>query len=1019
MAMLESESKDGAHSSSSSDEKQHDLIVDSPSKHEHHVRVESFKRRVSARKLVAQWHLYQSQARTTRSLALAFVDIGISSFNPMNEPRPTTGWSAHRLSFSAFDEFSAKARDPSNIKKTQAFTTRLEQRLMLLKTPLKFDPLPILKLVNPPTRNGAQASERYPARILLSAFMISAFPDIVLDLKNGKKEGTKEHHLQLLASSVVDALESVIARVLNLSDLGEKDQNTPVSPSPLTEGINLFLEARKRRKALESSAVSPADLLLSFDEAWFSFLVAFHDWKSQDSAKLEASLIAMAVEMEKSLRRKIALPPPNVPPSSPSRPWDDIKAMEQQVADDHQVLRDKVAQLGGQEALERLDNALHNARWEVEEEIINKQASPPASRSAPTQGLARGFFNSPKANAPPPPPQAAPTTGLQRLSPQEFSNLIQVNDLLHNPNSRVPTSDFEKSITDLIQPHAEDVPDPKAPLINTEELQGLGMDQAVFLIRTRAKAIAEKAFWSEVTFRMLQGVKSNSALMVLQASVPLVAEASLELLASLGSGPTAKRLKAQLFLIDSNVDFPVALETDVDDFISRLLQSGSNQPHVLPESFLQLLEVLGRNICALGAPARQRKAEEAQAQLKKELGEGLSALVLARGEEADRAQAAVADTLARCIRLLHYQIKILKIDIANHRLSSLYESLSSGGYSGCDYVRGRFREMYDLGPRVLPSTEDPDRKPHLVPTSVIRSNLPNTSAWLSESLHSVKATMNYVSAFGGGLDIDLVGRRVSDGKKMTEGSKGSAPPQITMRAGRGPVQQPAQGNAEGSSSASVPEPTSFDSTEDMVMRHALVSLVSEGALSSFPETLLLDAQKISALQNEFQGLSVLATCLLLSHQMAKGSQRVVDRSRLEQAKRRLLILFADQSMDLDSLACEIAASSGDDSAPQVEKSKKALQALLNVEGPAYKSLSRAISACLFAQVMLPRASEANEASMKILGRVGVGIVAEDVEHLSSKLSDFISVHGSIFLSEAYAPLLQQPTETAPAVVDEI
>jgi hypothetical protein len=338
-AMLVSE-PDRHHSSSSSGENRRDLIVDSPTKQEHLIRVESFKRKVSARRLLAQWHVYKDQQKTTRSLAVSFLDIGISSLCLKSEPRPASSWSARNLSFSAFDEFSAKARDPSNIKKTQAFTNRLEQRLMLLKTPLKFDPLPILKLVNPPTRNGPQASERYPARILLSAFTISNFPKIVLDLKNGKKEGTKEHDLQILAAKSVRALDDIVARILNLSSEVEQDQGSLVSPSPLTEGINLFLEARKKRQALESDpTVSTADLLLSFDEAWFSFLVAFHEWKSQDSAKLEASLIAMAVEMEMSLRRKIAFPPPNVPLSSPSRPWDDIKAMEQQVADDHQVLR--------------------------------------------------------------------------------------------------------------------------------------------------------------------------------------------------------------------------------------------------------------------------------------------------------------------------------------------------------------------------------------------------------------------------------------------------------------------------------------------------------------------------------------------------------------------------------------------------------------------------------------------------------------------------------------------------------
>jgi hypothetical protein len=404
--------------------------------------------------------------------------------------------------------------------------------------------------------------------------------------------------------------------------------------------------------------------------------------------------------------------------------------------------------------------------------------------------------------------------------------------------------------------------------------------------------------------------------------------------------------------------------------------------------------------------------------LKKELGEGLASLALATERaaelELDSAQLLVAESLTRCIRLLHLQIKILKVDIANHRLSSLYESLSSGSYSGSDYIRGRFREMFDLGPRVIPKEEP--LKP--APASLMSSNLPKTSLWLSssDSLSAAKATTNYVSAFGG-LDVEQVGKRLSEERRV----EGSAPPQVTMRAGRGLV-QPSTSSSSEVTTTLVTELTAADSPEDMLVRHALVSLVAQGAPpSSFPETLGLDVEKICILQNELQGLSVLATCLLLSQSLSKSSQRAVDRSRLDMAKNRLLILLADQNMDLDSLACEIAVFSGDDSAPQVEKSKKALQALLNVDGPAYRSLSRAIVACLFAQVMVPRAQEAKEASMRILGRVGVGIIAEDVEHLSSKLSDFISVHSQIYLNEVYVPLLQQPSMASshPTPVDEI
>lgn len=1027
-AMLVSE-PDRAHSSSSSEDRRdhgRDMMMDSPNTFT--VRIESFKRKVSSRRIIAHWQQFRDNQKTTRLLALAFRDTGILDHNSkmLQSEKPC------HLSFSSFDEFSARCREPINIKRVSAFTSRLEQRLLLLNTPLKIDPLPILKLVNPP-RNQAPSSrgqtssshvDRYPARVLLSAFMISHYPDIVLDLKDGKKEGTKEYVLEQLATKTVVALETITSRILDLSSPSEvtdhasdqdEDQVPIVSPSPLTEGIGHFLAARKKKaptvltSSAGASSASTADLLLNFDETWFNFLVAFHDWKSLDSARLEASLIAMAVEMEKSLRRKIAFPPSSSPsPTSPSRPWEDIKAMEQQVADDHLHLRDKVAQLGGQEALSRLDNSLNTARWEVEEEIISRSSTQSSSQQAVRQGLARGFFNSPKSLEA---QVASPSTllGFQRLTPQEFSNLLQVNDLLHDPKKRIPTDSVEQSISSLLQPLPSDkAADPKALIINPEELQGLSLDQAVSLIRTRAKSIAEQTFWSEITHRVKVAIKSRSTPEVLKASAPLVAEASNELLTSLGSGPTAKKLRSELFLIEQGADHS---PEDHDAFIARLLQSSHQpEPHILPDTFLHVLEVLGRNICSLGAPIRQRQSEEAQAQLKKELGASLHALMLARErrEGEDEAESVVALALTRCIILLHLQIKIIKVDIANHRLQTLYDSLSSGGYSGFDYIQGRFREIYDLGPRVIPK----NTQEHKPSASLISQNLPLTASWLTECTSAAKATFGYVSAFGG-LDVDLTAKRIVEERKA-EFNQGSAPPQVTMRAGRGdPHQLQSASNAPPVTTLAA-DPALFDSTEGL-MRLALVCLIADGS-RVIPETLLLDAEKLNVLQNEFQAMCVLSTCLLLSQQLSKTSQ-AMDRSR---HKSRLLVLLADQNIDLDSLACEIASSSGDESVVQTVKAKKALQALLNVEGPAFRSLSRAISASLVAQVMLPRAQEAKDASIKILGRVGVGIIAEDVGSLSSKLSAFASIHGSIFMTEVYSPLLHQPSDSDKYIdIDEI
>ena len=160
-------------------------------------------------------------------------------------------------------------------------------------------------------------------------------------------------------------------------------------------------------------------------------------------------------------------------------------------------------------------------------------------------GIARGFFNSRKAKVAPPhraPPQEAPLAAAfpplalpPGLSADALSNLTMIYDLLHEPGLKLPAQDLDASFKSLwgqtsdgqsnnssnsndVEKEGTEVQEtvplgrggPSSrgrSLIDPSELESLSPDQMVSLIRTRAKVMAEAAFWDAVGNRIEHGLQ--------------------------------------------------------------------------------------------------------------------------------------------------------------------------------------------------------------------------------------------------------------------------------------------------------------------------------------------------------------------------------------------------------------------------------------------------------------------------------------------------------------------------------
>jgi hypothetical protein len=264
------------------------------------------------------------------------------TLNPEEVPVPC----AKHATALCFDEFAAAMSSPETLQAIRALLGRLESLGRAAKC-LAPGCEVLLKRLFPrlPPAKVAQL-ERYSPRPFLSAYMVLAHPEVVL---NG--HGLREEALSQASIALLSAFE----RLLLLS------VTTPCLPAT-------------QAAADGHGAHGGGDLyalLARFDRAWVDYLGSFLAWKGADAAGLEADLIRAAVELEASRIAKLDA----VASASRVRHAHDLEALSEGVDRDLELIAERILKLTGTRGVARLDAALNAARASSSSLAVSEESS--------------------------------------------------------------------------------------------------------------------------------------------------------------------------------------------------------------------------------------------------------------------------------------------------------------------------------------------------------------------------------------------------------------------------------------------------------------------------------------------------------------------------------------------------------------------------------------------------------------------------------------------------------------------
>jgi hypothetical protein len=307
----------------------------------HAMCIEQVRHGSALRRLQAAWRGFAHENKPTAMLTQAFVATGIpgvyesalntgsvTQITPDNEEAAThvissfgrgQGLAWHR----DFDSLSNAIQAPETLRVVRSLLARLETLLATLHGP---DTNPecalLLKRLHPRAARAQRPIERYPARILLCAYMICAFPEAVFNSTYNELEDRVRER----AAAMLKAYEGLLVQCLQ-------------PPCDRADSVR--------------------NLVKQFDEAWVDFLAIFLPWKNADAASMEADLIGIAAEMQSSMLAA-AGGDPCVESANPQ-----VAAIVAQVEHDQALLRARVGRLSGPAGLQRFDAAIAAAEASV------------------------------------------------------------------------------------------------------------------------------------------------------------------------------------------------------------------------------------------------------------------------------------------------------------------------------------------------------------------------------------------------------------------------------------------------------------------------------------------------------------------------------------------------------------------------------------------------------------------------------------------------------------------------------
>ncbi|XP_068667233.1 uncharacterized protein [Aristolochia californica] len=303
-----------------------------------------------SRKLARCWKQFLQSRKTTLALAKAHEALEINEKSVKLIP---------------FEQLAACIESFSTIQIVKAFLERLENRLKVSQTnPENAENIDHLlkRLASPPKRNrmarkgpsndskSSQANKlcRYPARLVLCAYMILGHPDAVFS-----GQGVRELALAEAALNFIRQFELLIMVILESSS-----SKSSMGSSRELSGSVMFESNKIQKSSPLPSLRRFRSQLAVFDSTWCSYLYCFAVWKAKDARSLEEDLVRASCQLELSMMQKCKI----TPEGESADLAHDLKAIKRQVSEDQKLLREKVLHLSGNAGVERMESALLDMR---------------------------------------------------------------------------------------------------------------------------------------------------------------------------------------------------------------------------------------------------------------------------------------------------------------------------------------------------------------------------------------------------------------------------------------------------------------------------------------------------------------------------------------------------------------------------------------------------------------------------------------------------------------------------------
>lgn len=427
--------------------------------------------------------------------------------------------------------------------------------------------------------------------------------------------------------------------------------------------------------------------------------------------------------------------------------------------------------------------------------------------------------------------------------------------------------------------------------------------QLTAMVASRARVIAERAFWDSIVWRFKLAVQGQTLPSQL---APLLAELGTEL-----SGFVSDSLEAQ-HLAEQYSEAAVLARLN-----SRTGQQGAGANLT---ALGAMMEKLAQTLLKSGAPERAAESAGVTQQLHQRLDAALREATHGSGggapppTEGAAVAAVLAEALAAALRLLMAQLKVVKLDAANARLAGLARAMHEHG--AVIYLQTKLAAAWQL-----PTSEQAEEEAtgssgsassgQQLTGAVLADKLPRTAAWLQGVQGELVAQLcSGLGAAGLLLDQATTAAAVIAGGLQTVELRSGRRPSPTASPGR----QAPLGGARSSSTGPVKPtfPVAVDSWQ-FVIRAGLLALVTgdtPAAGPALPEVLAFDAARLHELQNSLQQLMVTAAGLLIVQQLRGTAGLPWDAEVRAQARRRLLVVLADPGMKLSHLVTELSQLAG-------------------------------------------------------------------------------------------------------------